>query len=167
MCCFSPVWHPSRRGSALLGENIYIYIYIYIYTYIFLFFSPEIWHISPMRGLPNRTETTRQSPPDSHYHRLLMINSAEPIFHKRPPDCFIHPAEEITTARYMTPRQMLRHSFLSCTLTFASWMLRPFLSNASFTPFIQLFLGLPLLLTPVTSDSYTLLTNFSFPILST
>merc|ERR1712002_1266448 len=77
-----------------------------------------------------------------------------------------NPAEEITTARQTTPRQRLRHPFLSCTLSFASWMLRPFHPNVSFTPFIQLFLGLPLLLTPLTSESYTLLTNLSFPILS-
>merc|ERR1712002_996944 len=67
----------------------------------------------------------------------------------------------------LPPRQILRHPFLSCMLSFASWMLRPFLSNVSFTPFIQLFLGLLLLLTPLTSESYTLLTNLSFPILST
>merc|ERR1712002_1363821 len=78
-----------------------------------------------------------------------------------------NPAEEITMARQTTPRQIMRHPFLSCTLSFASWMLKPFLSNVPFTPFIQLFLGLPILLTPLTSESYTLLTNLSFPILST
>merc|ERR1712002_678749 len=65
-------------------------------------------------------------------------------------------------ARQTTPRQILRHPFLSCMLSFASWMLRPFLFNVSFTPFIQLFLGLPILLTPVTSESYT----FNQPLIS-
>ena len=51
-----------------------------------------------------------------------------------------YPAEEITTARQTTPRQILRHPFLSCTLSFAFWMLRPFLPNVSFTPFIHLSL---------------------------
>ena len=77
------------------------------------------------------------------------------------------PAEASPMARQTTPRQMLRNPLLSFMLTFASWMLRPFLFKVSFTPFIQLVLGLPLLLTPLTSESYTLLTNLSFPILST
>ena len=89
-------------------------------------------------------------------------------FHNQLPDRFIHSLlRHHQRLVKQPPQQMLRHPLLSCTLTFASWMLRPFLSKVSFTPFIQLFLGLPLLLTHLTSESYTLLTNLSFPILST
>ena len=58
--------------------------------------------------------------------------------------------QHVTTLLYT-----LLHSLLSGTLTFASWMLKPFLD-----PSVQHFLGLPLLLTPLTSDSYTHLPFF-------
>merc|ERR1711921_15960 len=133
----------------------------------------------PLRGLPDRKKELSNIHCPIHtitaYNTglrqgrpvLLVINPAglpSTISHLI---ASYNPAEEITTARQTTPRQILRHPFLSCTLSFASWMLRPFLPKVSFTPFIQLFLGLPLLLTPLTSESYTLLTILSFPILST
>ena len=87
-------------------------------------------------------------------------------FHSQSPGRFIHPVGDSPTACH-TPLDTLHHSFLSCTLTFASWMFRPFLANTSFTPSIQHFLGLPLLLTPLTSGSYTFLAILSSLILST
>ena len=65
------------------------------------------------------------------------------------------------------PLRILYHSFLFCMLTSAPWMFRPFLVNTFFTPSTQHFPFLPLLLTPLTSDSYNLLAIPKSPIPST
>ena len=121
------------------------------------------------RRYPEYTQTHTYMFTCTHAHGHTWVKPQRSrTFHNQPPDRFIHsPLRHHQQLVKQPPRQILRHPLLSCTLTFASWMLRPFLSKVSFTPFIQLFFGLPLLLTPFTSESYYLLTNLSFPILST
>ena len=99
---------------------------------IIMFFT--CWPFRPMRGSPNR-RTRNSRVPDSFFTVVLGCEPQQNLsFHSHPPGCFTYPDGDSPAACH-TPLHILRHSFLSCTLTFASWMFRPFLANISFTPY--------------------------------
>ena len=138
-----------------------MYIYL-LYVCIYYFFT--CWPF-PQLGVAPTEEEGNLCVPDTFFTIVLRCEPQQKLtFHSQPPSRFIHPAGDSPTACH-TPLHILRHSFLCWTLTLASWMLRPFLANSAFTPSMQHFVGLPLL-TPLTSDSYTLVAILSSPILS-
>jgi len=103
-----------------------------------------------------------------HNHSLTVESWVEPSTAQLPQlkCCFISLYWTITNTRHMPPPIHIQcHSQLSCTHTLASWMSRSYLVNTSRTPSSKCFLGLPLYLTPLTTELHIFLTNLSSPIL--